>query len=395
MGSIKSIKRSKCGGGPPGKIKASLDEKLKNVEWGKYKLENLFDVRTSKSIDEGKLVLLPYKQNDLIEFVGRTKVNNGVKGYVQEFDLLPNEAEVISVSQIGTITAQMRPSKWYASQNMFVLEPKEKSIISFFTVSAINRALSCFSDGYSYYPTLTSLKELVIELPIKNGKIDFDFMESFIAELEAERIAELKAYLSVSRLDNYELSDAEMSALTGFEALEWKDFKLTEILTPKNTRSILSSSIIENSGTTPYLCASAENNSVSSYIDYEKNMLDEGNCIFIGGKTFVISYQEEDFYSNDSHNLALYLINKKYREKLPQLYLATCIYKSLKHKYSWGDSISKQKIQSDFVTLPAKNNQPNFEIMETFISAVEKLVIKDVVMYADRKTKATNDVINK
>lgn len=55
----------------------------------------------------------------------------------------------------------------------------------------------------------------------------------------------------------------------------------------------------------------------------------------------------------------------------------------------------KQKIQSDFVTLPIKNNQPNFEIMETFISAVEKLVIKDVVMYADRKIKSNKDIINK
>lgn len=253
-------------------------------------------------------------------------------------------------------------------------------------IANIQKFVSLYNGQQGGYK-LEDIKNHKVKLPIKNSKIDFDFMESLIAELNA--------YLSVSGLDNYELSDKEKSALADFESLEWKDFKLTEILTPKNTRSILSSSIIEDSGTTPYLCASAENNSVSSYIDYDKNMLDEGNCIFIGGKTFVISYQKEDFYSNDSHNLALYLINQKYREKLPQLYLATCIYKSLKHKYSWGDSISKQKIQSDFVTLPTKENQPNFEIMETFISAVEKLVIKDVVMYADRKIKATKDVINK
>lgn len=45
----------------------------------------------------------------------------------------------------------------------------------------------------------------MVSLPIKNnGYIDFDFMESFIAELEAERVAELSAYLTVSGLDNYE-----------------------------------------------------------------------------------------------------------------------------------------------------------------------------------------------
>ena len=33
--------------------------------------------------------------------------------------------------------------------------------------------------------------------------------------------------------------------------------------------------------------------------------------------------------------------------------------------------------------------------METLISAVQKLVIKDVVEYADRKIEATKQIINK
>jgi hypothetical protein len=35
--------------------------------------------------------------------------------------------------------------------------------------------------------------------------------------------------------------------------------------------------------------------------------------------------------------------------------------------------------------LPTQNKQPNYAIMETLISAIQKLVIKDVVLYADRK----------
>lgn len=397
MGSIKYIKRSKCGGQPPGKIKASLDEKLKNVEWGEYRLGNLFDV---DSWEYGKnknyISRSSQKTEKSLPVISGVTENNGVNYYTE--DEISNDEIFESELTISTRgeysgTVFYQPKKFVLANNILVMKmpgltPNQKLFIGGL-INSLNYG------GYSGYPRKETLKNDIINLPLKDKKIDFDFMESFIAELEAERIVELNAYLSASRLDNYELSDKEMSALADFEALEWKDFKLTEILTAKNTRSILSSSIIEDSGTTPYLCASAENNNVSSYIDYDKNMLDEGNCIFIGGKTFVISYQKEDFYSNDSHNLALYLIDKKYRKKLPQLYLATCIYKSLKHKYSWGDSISKQKIQSDFVTLPIKNNQPNFEIMETFISAVEKLVIKDVVLYADRKIKATKDVINK
>ena len=218
-------------------------------------------------------------------------------------------------------------------------------------------------------------------------------MEAFVAELEAERVAELSAYLTVSGFDNYELSDAELTALREYPNLEFDEFDILDVFTVKNTSNLLSSDIVENSGKTPYLCASSENNGVSSYIEYNKDYLEEGNCIFIGGKTFVVSYQENDFFSNDSHNLALYLNDSNKRTKLNQLYIATCVFKSLSHKYSWGNSVSKSKIKCDKISLPTKNGKPDFEMMETFISAIQKLVIRNVVDYSDRKIKATKMVI--
>jgi hypothetical protein len=229
-----------------------------------------------------------------------------------------------------------------------------------------------------------------IQLPTKNGEIDFEFMESFIAELEAERIAKLEAYLTVTGLKDYTLTAEEEKVLAEFENEKFKEFNVINIFDVKNTKNILSREIIENSGETPYLCASAENNAVSSYISFDEQYLDKGNCVFIGGKTFVVTYQENDFYSNDSHNLILYLKNEEKRSKLNQLYLATCINKSLGHKYSWGDSISNRKIQTDKVSLPILNNQPNYEIMNTLISAIQKMVIRDLVLYVDRKTNTAS-----
>jgi hypothetical protein len=233
-----------------------------------------------------------------------------------------------------------------------------------------------------------------IQLPIKNDTIDFDFMENFIAELEAERIAELEAYLSVTGLKDYTLTKEEQQALDDFEKLKFRKFNVIDIFDVKNTGNILSRDIVENSGKTPYLCASITNNAVSSYISYDEKYLDKGNCIFIGGKTFTVTYQEKDFYSNDSHNLALYL-KKEEKNRSNYLYLATCINKSLKHKYSWGDSISNKKIQIDKIFLPVNNYQPYYDAMETFISAIQKLVIRDVILYADKKIAATKTIVNK
>lgn len=236
------------------------------------------------------------------------------------------------------------------------------------------------------------IKEEKIQLPINNNEIDFEFMDNLVAELEAQRVTQLEAYLTSSELKNYSLTKNETKLLEDYDKLEFAEFNIVDIFDIKNTGNILSRDIKENSGLTPYLCASSENNAVSSYITYDEKYLDKGNCIFIGGKTFVVSYQEKDFYSNDSHNLVLYLKNEE-RTKLKQFYLATCVNKSLGHKYSWGDSISKTKINKDKILLPIKDGKPYFEIMDKFILAIQKLVIKDVVDYTYKKINSTRKAI--
>ena len=248
------------------------------------------------------------------------------------------------------------------------------------------------------------IKNEKIQLPQKNGKIDFSFMDKFTAELEAERTAELEAertaeleaYLTATGLKDYTLTEEEEKALNDYNRQEFKDFDVTKIFDIENSGNILSSDIIEGSGNTPYLCASTADNSVSAYISYDENLKNKGNCVFIGGKTFVVTYQEKDFFSNDSHNLILYLKEKEQRTKLKQLYIATCVNRSLKHKYSWGNSISKEKIRKEKIALPVDDiGKTNYKTMTTLISAIQKLVIKDVVTYADRKIAATRDVIGR
>lgn len=219
-------------------------------------------------------------------------------------------------------------------------------------------------------------------------------MDNFTAELEAERTAELEAYLTASGLSDYTLTKKEQQALEKYKDIKFKNFDITDVFDVKNSHNILSEDIVEGSGDTPYLCASTADNAVSSYIKYDEHLKDEGNCIFIGGKTFVVTYQKADFYSNDSHNLILYLKEPTQRTRLKQLYMATCVNRSLSHKYSWGDSISKAKIRKDKIALPAKNGEPDFNVMETLISAIQKLVIKDVVMYTDKKIAGTRTIIS-
>lgn len=166
------------------------------------------------------------------------------------------------------------------------------------------------------------------------------------------------------------------------KTVKWGEFRILEIFNVRNTRNILSTDIIAGSGTIPYLCASAENNGVSSYISYDENLLEEGNCIFIGGKTFVVSYQKEDFYSNDSHNLTLYLKNHQKRIKSIQVFIISCITKCLGHKYTWGNSISHKKIKDDFIFLPVnEDGEIDFDFMESFIRELEEERVRELSAY--------------
>ena len=396
MGSNNPFEKSVLGGRALGKINASLNQKLQTVKWGEYEFCKIFN-----QIKQGRRLKKDDQLPGDIPFVMAGVTNAGVVNYISN-PVASFPKNSITVDIFGN--AFYRNYAFGAGDDTGVywndsIEYSESAMM-FFSV-AMQKALE---GKFSYGKKLRSSQShhFKMQLPEKDGKIDFDFMEAFVAELEAERVAELEAervaelsaYLTVSGFDNYELSDAEFNALREYPNLKFDEFDILDVFTVKNTSNLLSSDIVENSGKTPYLCASSENNGVSSYIEYNKDYLEEGNCIFIGGKTFVVSYQETDFFSNDSHNLALYLNDSNKRTKLNQLYITTCVFKSLSHKYSWGNSVSKAKIKCDKISLPVKNGKPDFEMMETFISAIQKLVIKDVVLYSDKKIEATKAVVS-
>ncbi len=101
----------------------------------------------------------------------------------------------------------------------------------------------------------------------------------------------------------------------------------------------------------------------------------------IGGKTLAITYQKENFYSNDSHNLVLYLKDNNQRTENVQLFLITALKASIGHTYNWGDSISFKSIQKDIIMLPVdKNGSPDFIYMEEYMEnrkiAVNALLAK-------------------
>ncbi|GAA8141070.1 hypothetical protein HpBT117_02210 [Helicobacter pylori] len=387
-----------------------LSSQLNAIKWGEFKLGDLFEVLSSKKIHHANTIKIHDTQiENSYPYVVRAATNNGIKGFIVDDPHYTNEKNTLSFAQ-DTFTVFYQKQPYFTGNKVKILKPKfafKSPKVLHFISAILQFILKPLTWGLG--STTESIAEFKFSLPLKPTAntqtldgIDFDFMEKFIAELEQCRLAELEAYLKATGLENTTLSSGEENALNVFNnsgntpcGLRWQSFKIVDIFEVKNTRNILARDVVKDSGTTPYLCASKENNAVNSYINYNADFLDKGNCIFIGGKTFVVTYQQKDFYSNDSHNLALYLKDTHSKTKLNQLFIITCIYKALNNKYSWGDSISNAKIQNDSILLPTtQDGGIDFNFMRTLINALMKQTIQGVVQYSSAKIQATKEIIS-
>lgn len=360
-------------------------------EWQEFLIGDIFNINTpKKKFDANKITFggdYPY--------VARGDKNNGIRGYITEDVKYLNSGNTISFGQ-DTATMFYQENAYFTGDKIKVFALKNgklNKLNSQFLISAMKKSFTLFSWGSSSFSE-ENLKQAKIQLPILNNKLAFEYMESYVRELQSERLRELQLYLKITGLSSYELTNDEINVVGGGNDRDWQLFNIVDIFDVKNTHSILSSWVVQNSGNIPYVTASESNNAISTYIDYDVEQIEKGNSIMIGGKTLIITYQEKDYFSNDSHNLALYLKNMDNPTKYIQLFFVSCLYKNLKPLYSWGNSISKKKITNDTVLLPInKNNQIDFDYMETYIKAIQKLIIKDLVLYTERELKAYEQVI--
>ena len=222
----------------------------------------------------------------------------------------------------------------------------------------------------------THADALAIKLPITpNGLPNWNYMESYMRKMLKE--AEINLVC---------LNQANKEAVkidTGF----WKTYRLDEIFYMRNTHSITQKDITPDSGNTPYVTASNINNGVMTYIDCPEEWKDKGHCIMIGGKTLTFSYQQHDFCSNDSHNIALYAIDSRGANELCYLFMISALRSAFSSKYSWSDSISMKKIKDEMFSLPsADDGSPDWDYMASYMRKMLKQTKVDIDLLTNAQT---------
>jgi len=187
------------------KSKLTHKEKIQNIEWSEYKLEDLFDIFSSKKIYHANKIREIFDNQVLNSFpyIVRSTQNNGLKGYIIEDEKYTNDANTLSFAQ-DTFSVFYQKQKYFTGNKVKVLkakfENKNEKVMPYLT-ACFQKSLADSSWGTG--STIKTIAETKIQLPTKNDKIDFEFMEQFIAELEAEHIAELEAYLLATGLKKF------------------------------------------------------------------------------------------------------------------------------------------------------------------------------------------------
>ncbi|HFC8543857.1 TPA: restriction endonuclease subunit S, partial [Neisseria weaveri] len=262
------------------------------------------------------------------------------------------------------------------------------------TGNFIAAALKPALDGFSYGSQLSSSKlkngDFKLQLPVKNGQLNLDFMENFVAELEARRSAELEAYLSATGLKDYTLTAEEQQALAQLECNKtiFSSFSFDNVFDQiKQGRRLKKDDQI--AGHIPFVMAGVTNTGVVGYIAnpvarFPKNSI----TLDIFGNAF---YRNYNYGAGD--DTGVYWNSERNFSKEIMLFLTTSMQKAVEGQFSYGKKLRSSQSLKIKMQLPQKHNSPDYAYMQTLLSAVQKLVIKDVVQYADKKIAATQSVI--
>lgn len=351
---------------------------------------------------------------------------------------------MISVSANGDYCAFYHDTDFTILQDSYALKGRGYELnetIALYLISAMKRTLG---DRYNWnnksgwekiknevisLPTLTNPDNTPVIDPAHKyhpeGYIpDWEYMQDYIKELEQDYIKELEQYLIVTGLNDYKLTDKDREVLgqkiaeretnyqdrdnedTICDGREVREFVLEDLFTSQNGDTDIKQSDINGKG---YMVISSgiTNNGVIGRTDIEAKIINKDT---ITVDMFGYSFYRDEPYKIVTH-ARVFTLEPKFDGM--NLEIGNFIATSLKHLpkiYNYSNMCSWNKIKKDKIGLPIQLSPdntpvldptrqyhpdgyiPDWEYMEKYIRAIEKIVIKDVVKYKDEAIRKMKEV---
>lgn len=329
------------------------------MKWKKCLLSDFFGIKTTKSVDKNKI---EFKDNAPYDFIGRTSTGWGIQGVVDRLDFAPNPKDSFSLVQVGETVALWREREWYASQNVFLLQPKLQKIKDVFLYfqAVINKEMSLYGKDYNNYPTMKSLNKMHILLPVKTKYIpDFNLMSEIIG-----------GGISMSNIDTS----------------SWKEFRLDDIFKKVDTVKIpLKKGDCPITPTDTYIIpartATTNNQGLSCYVPADLCTVLKNKISVSANGDFCAFWHDSDFtilqdaYALEGNGFEL-------TEKIA-LFLISIMMHSFSSKYNWNNKSGWEKLRHDVIKLPVKGvkEEIDWDYMQERITELEQERITELEQY--------------
>lgn len=322
--------------------------------------------------------------NGTVPLVSNSSVNNGIMGYSK----LPanNIGNTITCSDTtlggDTMFYQEKDFIGYSHIQHFI--PKFKPFNRSIAYMIISSCRKVTTNKYDYGSKFNrkEMNNTIISLPITSAKkIDFDFIEEFIAELEA--------WLRAAGFEDYNLTEGEQIALKEIDELEYQIFNVEELF-GKSTRGKRLKSADRVTGSLPFVTAGETDEGISAFIGNDVTVfLPNTTTIDMFGSAKYRNYE----YGADDH---IAVVHTQELQKDAAIFVTSAIHKSSYNgQFDYGKNFYAKDADTLNIMLPANGVVPDYSKMATIISAVKKLVIKDVAEYANKKIRVAQQVAAK
>lgn len=363
-------------------------------KWKEFLIEDLFEKLDlkfkKKKFNKAEDISQKRTKEFDLPLVNAKNGDNGIMYYGRSTDFESAEMtiDIVNDGAVSTGNVYPQPQRTGVLYNAYLIKAKQnvsKVSLSFLS-TAIQKSIK-LKFGYEDKAGWEKVKKEYISLPSLDDNPAFSYMDSFITELQAERLQELQGYLQVTGLSNYTLTEEEQRAIDDLDNIKWGTFNI-EKLFGKATRGKRLKSADRISGDLPFVTAGENDTGISAFIGNDVEVF-KANTITIDmfGSAKYRNYQ----YGADDH-IAVVHCDKLAKESV--LFLTSAIHKvSNAGQFSYAKNFYAKDADELNISLPIKNSEPNYEQMEIIGSAVQKLVIADVVKYADRELSAYQSVI--
>ena len=285
------------------------------------------------------------RKNDYnsIRFVSRTEINNGVSAYVKRMvEVPPNPAHTISIAVSGSVLSSFYQDKeYYSGRDLYYLLPNKKMCKEEMIFYALCIKANKYKYNYGRAANKT-LKDILLpaEMPNEFRKITFDK----ISVPSDKGIIKKQFDLNIKSWKSFQLS--KMVDITGSittPLLELKEY---------------------GKGKYPYVTTQATNNGVEGFYNF---YTEEGNVLTVDSAVLgYCSFQPLPFSASDHCEK---LIPKFSMNKYIALFLVT-IMNLEQYRYNYGRKCSQTRMKIISVKLPARNGEPDWELMENYIKSL-------------------------